>query len=273
MAKTVRRRRPAAAPKPVEAAVEVHHKPKPVHGWREFLKEYGIIVLGVLTALGAEQAVEGIHWASKVHEAEAAMDAELHEDALYAYYRLSLHGCALSRLVAVGAALAASRDHGAPVPLMPIYTWRLRPAQTDAWQAAQAVQLVSHVPRDRLLAYSRTYFFADDMARLQPQERAAMDQINTLSINAGRLQPAERDRLFVGLIAAHRLLTESDSAAARLIQEAEKVGVRLSPSDKAGQLAAARGLYGDCVRQTSLDQLRRETARPLGQGEAGGAGP
>jgi len=30
------------------------HKPKPWHGWREFLKEYGIIVLGVLTALGLE---------------------------------------------------------------------------------------------------------------------------------------------------------------------------------------------------------------------------
>ena len=28
------------------------HKPKPWHGFREFLKEYAIIVVGVLTALG-----------------------------------------------------------------------------------------------------------------------------------------------------------------------------------------------------------------------------
>ena len=34
------------------------HKPKPWHGVREFLKEYVIIVVGVLTALAAEQAVE-----------------------------------------------------------------------------------------------------------------------------------------------------------------------------------------------------------------------
>jgi hypothetical protein len=27
------------------------HKPKPVHGWRDFAKEVGIIVLGVLSAL------------------------------------------------------------------------------------------------------------------------------------------------------------------------------------------------------------------------------
>lgn len=33
------------------------HKPKPWHGPREFLKEYLIIVVGVLTALAAEQTV------------------------------------------------------------------------------------------------------------------------------------------------------------------------------------------------------------------------
>ena len=37
------------------------HLPKPLHGWREFVGEVGIIVLGVLIALGAEQAVEGVH--------------------------------------------------------------------------------------------------------------------------------------------------------------------------------------------------------------------
>ena len=44
------------------------HKPKPFHGWRELLKEVGIIVLGVLIALGAEQAV------SKIHERAQADD-------------------------------------------------------------------------------------------------------------------------------------------------------------------------------------------------------
>jgi len=36
------------------------HKPKPMLNWREFLKEVGIIVLGVSIALAGEQAVE--HW-------------------------------------------------------------------------------------------------------------------------------------------------------------------------------------------------------------------
>ena len=49
------------------------HKPKPWHSVREFLKEYAIVVVGVLTALGAEQAVEQLHWAHEVRSARAAL--------------------------------------------------------------------------------------------------------------------------------------------------------------------------------------------------------
>ena len=41
------------------------HLPKPLHGWREFLGEVGIIVIGVLIALGAEQVIEDIRWQEK----------------------------------------------------------------------------------------------------------------------------------------------------------------------------------------------------------------
>ena len=34
------------------------HLPKPLHGWREFAGEVGIIVVGVLIALAAEQVVK-----------------------------------------------------------------------------------------------------------------------------------------------------------------------------------------------------------------------
>ena len=56
------------------------HLPKPLHGWREFTGEVGIIVLGVLIALGAEQAVEMLHWRSKVAEFRSAENIELSEN-------------------------------------------------------------------------------------------------------------------------------------------------------------------------------------------------
>ncbi|MFX8887306.1 hypothetical protein ABTM83_19805, partial [Acinetobacter baumannii] len=37
------------------------HKPKPVHSWRELLSELGVVVVGIMIALGAEQVVETIH--------------------------------------------------------------------------------------------------------------------------------------------------------------------------------------------------------------------
>src|SRR5690348_10368141 len=61
------------------------HKPKPIHSWREFLKEYAIIVLGVATALAAEQAVEWLHWQGEVKVAREAIRAEIgNNDGLFA---------------------------------------------------------------------------------------------------------------------------------------------------------------------------------------------
>ena len=53
------------------------HKPKLLHNWRDLLKEWGIIVLGVLTALFAEQAVQSFEWHQKVDAAIADMYNEL----------------------------------------------------------------------------------------------------------------------------------------------------------------------------------------------------
>ena len=52
------------------------HLPKPMHGWRAFVGEVGIIVIGVLIALGAEQVVEAGHHRSQVAEAVAKLRAE-----------------------------------------------------------------------------------------------------------------------------------------------------------------------------------------------------
>jgi len=60
------------------------HKPKPWHGVREFLKEFGVIVLGVLVALGAEQTVEWLHRQGEVREAREALRAEIGDDMSWA---------------------------------------------------------------------------------------------------------------------------------------------------------------------------------------------
>jgi len=51
--------------------------PKPLHGWRAFVGEVGIIVLGVLIALGAEQAVQSLHARTTIKEDTDALRREV----------------------------------------------------------------------------------------------------------------------------------------------------------------------------------------------------
>lgn len=53
------------------------HLPKPMQGWRALLSEVGIIVIGVLIALGAEQLVEAARWRDEVRNFRAVVDHEL----------------------------------------------------------------------------------------------------------------------------------------------------------------------------------------------------
>ena len=74
------------------------HKPKPWHGLRDFLKEYGIIVLGVLTALGFEQAVESLHWRHEVEIERDTLRSEVRDNLSAASFRQSEQACVDARL-------------------------------------------------------------------------------------------------------------------------------------------------------------------------------
>ena len=74
------------------------HLPKPLHGWREFAGEVGVIVLGVVIALGLEQAVESWHWHDRVDHAVAALGFEVAETLGQGQERLNVARCVDRRL-------------------------------------------------------------------------------------------------------------------------------------------------------------------------------
>ena len=89
------------------------HLPKALHGWREFLKEYAIVVLGVLTALALEQAVASAHDRRLGREARAAIHQELQDDLDRVAYRAHQGACNERRLNEIEALLSTWRSDDA----------------------------------------------------------------------------------------------------------------------------------------------------------------
>lgn len=94
--------------------------PKPLHGWREFFGEVGIIVLGVLIALGAQQLVEDVNARIEMRRAEAAMRLELAENnGPQAYARVLIASCLDRQLVRIRdqaeRALRSRSESGRPI--------------------------------------------------------------------------------------------------------------------------------------------------------------
>jgi len=72
--------------------------PKPLHGWREFLHEIVIVVIGVLLALGGAQFVNTVNSRSDVASFRAAVDHELGRDLGVYRHIIALRPCADRRL-------------------------------------------------------------------------------------------------------------------------------------------------------------------------------
>lgn len=133
------------------------HRPKPWHGSRELLKEVGTIVLGVLIALAAEQAVEALHWHHKVEILERSIRKELSNDLGLATEQKALHPCLESYLDALQAAVLA-KDAGTiqalsrAGPSLPGRAW-----PRDTWTAALNAQVADHIAERDVTAYSRAF--------------------------------------------------------------------------------------------------------------------
>jgi hypothetical protein len=132
--------------------MEVHSKP--VHSWRELLSEIGVIVIGVIIALSAEQVVETIHWKHKVADAELAMGRELSGDLAFAAGQLALKDCATRYFNRMEEAIRGHRQDtfGALAAMTPPFgphAW-----VAESWTAAIGSEIPDHISRDRLAAYA-----------------------------------------------------------------------------------------------------------------------
>jgi hypothetical protein len=154
------------------------HFPKPLHGWREFAGEVGIIVLGVLIALAADALIERSSWRAKVRLADANMRVEIERNRTNAAQYSILEPCAdrvLDRMTAdliTGNTADLNKLHAIGEPFV-TEAWT-----ATAWEAAVAGQIGEHMDANRFLSYAeafrRSAMMTDMQFRLRDNYAAAM---------------------------------------------------------------------------------------------------
>jgi hypothetical protein len=191
------------------------HLPKPLHGWRAFAGEVGIIVVGVLVALGAQQVVETLHWQQRVDDAEASMIKELGEDdGPQALARLALSPCISQHLEAAEQALIAERDHQTafvrPAPLTPAFrTW-----DDDGWRASVSSDATSHMTTERMQDWEAPYAFIPDMNAAAIREFSDWGDVSRITLLRPHPSETEREAMLAAIARARQdneLLTAVNS--------------------------------------------------------------
>ena len=148
------------------------HLPKPLHGWRAFFGEIAIIVLGVLIALAAEQAVESWRWHREVVETRRAADAELTHDLGVFRHRLGQKACVENRLAGLDRWLTSWRE-GKPLKLKgPIGSPPAFGLHFNVWDAT-AGEARAHMDLETKLAYAGLYDVLKNFDTQRLKEREA----------------------------------------------------------------------------------------------------
>jgi hypothetical protein len=148
------------------------HLPKPLHGWRAFAGEVGIIVVGILIALGAEQVVETIHWHSELTQFRRALDKEVALDLAFYDYRISQGEC-LSRRVSELDRWRNLQRAGHDTPLMrEIGRPSILTFNSSVWRS-RSTDLTEHMPIEAELAYADMYDNFDGLNAQLVEERDA----------------------------------------------------------------------------------------------------
>jgi hypothetical protein len=220
------------------------HKPKPWHGWREFAKEVGTIVLGVLIAIGFEQAVEALHHAAQARE----MVRKLREESLgnrhvidYDLGRCHSEIAAAARDIDVlSQAIRARRLAGlvvAPLPPQGLY----RPGDA-AWVTIRDSALLSIMPQRTIDNYWKIDATNESMTLHSRQAGEAFRRLQALAAVSGE-RPMDEALANDVLLKLNEFAAEEASycAEAEALRRLNEQGLAGQAIDPVGDLQKTQG--------------------------------
>lgn len=145
--------------------------PQPRDGWRVFAGEVGVIVLGVLIALGAQQAVDDWQMRRDVREFRAAIDHEIGLTLFVYEFRSRASSCTNRRARDL-ARWVKKAGEGAPLPPIDPHGPSYMVGYRTVWDSRDP-DVFAHVPVEARRKYAEFYDeYAGNMMRLQAEEKA-----------------------------------------------------------------------------------------------------
>ncbi|HET9161132.1 MAG TPA: hypothetical protein VFN88_11020 [Caulobacteraceae bacterium] len=243
------------------------HKPKPWRGFREFLKEYLIIVVGVLTALGAEAVVENLHWRHLAEQHDEDLRAGSKQILGLAVERLAASPCVRGELKRIGAALSQSSGpwtgtnpgpDTAPADYFHSLSMPGRPWPSAPWESAIADGALAHLPRERVSLYAFMFKTAHDIQA--PQQDVQLGRTDLAPLAFDRTLSAEERAHFLALVSR---IDESEAMADSMARSAiRQAGVRTKdlrpdPSDVKQRMEALKTRVGmnGCIREVDVEAI------------------
>jgi hypothetical protein len=243
------------------------HLPKPVHGWREFLNEVAIIVVGISIALGAENIVERMRWAGEAAHATHSVKEELEGAAINAWERTAVQPCLNARLRYLTDAVAQNHGPWKAAPMLQggslraaisptIYMSPHRPYSTDAWQTVLSSGVYGHLGVQRAANLSSVYQLIRDLSQIQDQEDAAEARLSPLGYDVN-LSDDAKIQMLEALGNVDRLNTFMTLVANQYIRDLKRVKLSFNPTevakDRRAILTYQRKARGLCVTDPPLD--------------------
>lgn len=143
---------------------------KPPNGWNAVAWELGIVTLGVLIALGAQQWADDLSWRSKARAAIEAVRDEVRNHYRYSVEWRVVEPCLYAQIDRLSERLVASGDRNDPAPVysepgFDFYVLRMpnRAYDRGVWDAAIGDGVTTYFDRDVRNALNRSYTRIDQL--------------------------------------------------------------------------------------------------------------
>jgi hypothetical protein len=165
-------------------------KLKPPHGWNAVAWELGIVTLGVLIALGAQQLVDNIHQRGEVTQLVGALRAELADNRARWEHVRNSDPCTLQRLDALEKWAATAPPDAKLQRAYRLFVWN---QHTGAWDLAKSSDTMSNIPLKERVTIASLYDAFNNWRQMIVEENQNAQALSGLLATAD--QPENRRQI------------------------------------------------------------------------------